>query len=329
MSTIAPPDAVVFLVTNCLAAGLAVTPAVVAALAVRRGWRVGLGAVLALGLAAGGLTAAAAGNPASASTAFGLAAALGVGGTGLALWHYGRQQTPVGRLFVGLAAIFFLSTIGVYLAMQLSAGRSLGDIGEGWRRQIGASFDEYLAMFSQQAGGERLGDINALAAGKAAVVGAIFRLVPSILVLGIVSLVLVNVLLTRRLLPAFASLELNRWRAPDAAIWLVLVPALGMLPYLLLQTMKQDLTAATPVFFTSLNLVLIALAPFVIQGLAVMSFFMKRWRFPRFLRGLAYFLMLSQGLLAVAPALGLVEFWTDWRGRAAARRDDEDESANE
>jgi hypothetical protein len=102
-----------------------------------------------------------------------------------------------------------------------------------------------------------------------------------------------------------------------------------MLPYLLLQTMKQDLTAATPVFFTSLNLVLIALAPFVIQGLAVMSFFMKRWRFPRFLRGLAYFLMLSQGLLAVAPALGLVEFWTDWRGRAAARRDDEDESANE
>ncbi len=319
-------DAVAYLVMYMLFAGLLVTPALVAGLTARNGWRAGAGVVAALGLAVGGL-AAAGGRAMTAEAWLGAATTLAIGSLGLVLWHFGRKPIRVGRLFAGLAAFFFLSTIGLYLVVQLSAGRSLGDIGDHWRSQIGASFDAYLSLAKLQAGGDQLGDLNLLQAEKAAFVGVFFRLMPSLLVLGVAALVLVNLLLTRRLLPALAGLELNRWRAPDAAIWLVLGPALGLLPFLLLQTAKRDLAAATPIFYISLNLVLMALAPFIIQGLAVMSFFMKRWRFPRFLRGLAYLLLLTQGLIALAPALGLMEFWVDWRGRAAAPKK-EDESEN-
>ena len=88
---------------------------------------------------------------------FGLLTASGVGGLGLALWHYGRRPISVGRLFVGLAAFFFLCTVGAYLAVNLAHGRTLGDIGEDWRTGIAAGFDRYVAMVKEQAGGERLG----------------------------------------------------------------------------------------------------------------------------------------------------------------------------
>jgi hypothetical protein len=39
--------------------------------------------------------------------------------------------------------------------------------------------------------------------------------------------------------------------------------------------------------------------------------------------------VLTQGLVALVPAVGLMEFWTDWRGRALTPRKENDELGHE
>jgi hypothetical protein len=269
--------------------------------------------------------AGASGGSLAAGLSFGLAALLGLGGLGLALWRYGHRAVGPGRLVAGLTALLLIGAAGAYFAVQTAVGHSWLDLAQAWKAQLDQSFDQYVAMRNEQVGGEGLAEVRDLQARKTAVVWALFRLSPSFLVLGAAGLVLLNVLLARRLLPALTGFELNLWRPPDAVIWVVLGPALGLLPQLLRPMLGwAEAPWMSPLFYISLNVTLIALAPYVGQGLAVMSFFMKRWRFPRFLRGLTYFMVLTQGLIAVAPALGLMEFWANWRARALARPRDEE-----
>lgn len=312
-------EVIAYLVLNFVLAGLLVVPTIIVAGCARRGGRFGVGAAVLLGLAGGGLAWLAGPGDWRGGLAVALTAGGGFGGLGIALWHYGNQPLAIGRLFAGWTALFFVAAVGPYGLTQMSAGLSPVDIGEYWRQQIGQSFDQYLVLLSQQIGGEGLSNVQALRDQQGALVTMIFNLSPALIAWSCVTLVLLNLLLSRRLLPAVAGLELNRWRAPDAAIWLVLLPALGLVPYLLLPLLGRDAARFTATFYLSLNVVLIALAPYVMQGLGIMSFFMKRWRFPRFLRGLTYLFVLTQGLFALVPALGLMEFWTDWRGRAAAK----------
>lgn len=310
-------QAILYLVANFLFAALLVMPAIIAALANRVGLRLAAGLAVALGLVASLVVE----GTSLGSLSVALGAGVGIGGLGLALWYYGRQTMPLGKLFAGLMALLFVGTVGQYLALQLAGGHGLLSIGHAWLGQLYASFDQYLDMLATQVGAEGLGNLNALRAQRFTFVWTLFRLLPALTTFGVAGLVLVNVLLARRLFPALAAHRFNRWRAPDTAIWAVLIPGLGLLPFLIFQMLDRDRSAVTLLFYVSLNVVLIALVPYIMQGMGVLSFFMKRWRVPRLLRGLTYFLIFSQGLVAVVPALGMMEFWTDWRGRTLARDD--------
>ena len=320
-----------FLIGNFLFAGLLVTPVVVVSVARRAGFRRSLILAAGLGVFVGLLAAIVPDASWTTVAGAGLAIGVGIAGLGIVLWHYGSKSIAVDRLFIGAAAFAFLGTVGQYLALQVLSGHSLVDVGFTWLIQLRLSFDQYIVMLSSQISGEQLADLNALKAQKHLLVWTIFRVLPSMATFAIVGLVLVNVLLARRILPALRDAEFNRWRVPDIAVWAVLLPALGLLPYLILPMVGRDTDAVAPLFYVCLNLVLISLVPYVLQGLGVMSFFMKRWRFPRLLRGLTYFMVLTQGLPAVVPVLGLMEFWTDWRGRSVARdaaQRDQDEKEN-
>ncbi len=315
----ATTEQILFLIGNLLFASVLITPALVATVARRGGskWAVTLAA--SLGLTAGVLVALAPGSSWADTLSAAIATGFGVGGLGVVLWHYGSKPIALGRLFVGLAAFFFVATIDQHLFLQALAGNSPIDLGHSWLMQLHHSFDQYIQMLSAQVDSKHLGNLNALKAEKSALVWTLFRIMPSMFSFGVAGLVLINLLLVRRTLPALMGLSINRWRVPDAAIWLVLVPGLGLLPYLILPMVGGDKSGVASLFYVSLNVVLIALIPYTMQGLGVLSFFMRRWRFPRLLRGLTYFMIMSQGLVAMVPALGLVEFWTDWRGRLTAR----------
>jgi Predicted membrane protein (DUF2232) len=321
-------DVTAFLVGNFFIAGLVVTPAVIVALAGRLGGRMAWAATVALGLAAGVIAAAAPGSPPGLILTAALAAGIGFGGLGIALWHFGNKSIPVGRLFAASVALVFIGTVGQYLVIGLVGGNSLVEIGGRWLAQINFSFDQYITMLAAQVSSDQLGQLYALKTEKMMLVWTLFRLLPTVITFGIVTLVLINLLLARRMLPGVREVRLNRWRVPDPAIWIVLIPGLGLLPYLILQMLGHASVAATTLFYISLNLTLIALAPYIMQGLGVLSFFMRRWQFPRILRGLTYFIILTQGLFAVVPAIGLMEFWTDWRGRSEAQDAAETEERN-
>jgi len=298
-----------------IAAALLVFPAVVTIFAMRHGPLAGLLLIAgpsALLLATGGLDA-------------GLIIALGFGGLGLALWHYGKRPIRLELYFATLVSIFLLGTVGVHYLVSALAGYGPIDASYLLLDQIRASYDAYIDLMATNTGGEQLAKLNDLRAAKAIWVWGFFKLMPSFLVLGAAALVLINILLVRHLLPALLGLQLNRWRTPDTAIWVLLIPGLGLLPYLLLR-LRGVGDQTVMLFYFSLNLVIIALIPYLLQGLAVMSFFLKRWRLPRLLRGLTFFLVLSQGLVAAVAALGLMEFWTDLRGRAIAPKPKKDKN---
>jgi len=298
------------LAANLITAALLVLPAAVAIFTVRHGPRGGLLMIAPL-VALAGFTA----GPTGAAVI-----AASMGGVGLALWHYGRRPIRLETLFAGLASIFLLGTVGIFFLAQFAAGVSPLETAYVVLDQIHLSFDAYTQMLTESVGSAQLDRVQQLEAAKAMWVWGMFRLAPSLAVIAASVLVLVNFLLVRNALPVLFGLELNRWRAPDTAIWAVLGPGLGLLPYLILNLLKKDTGDVMTIFYVSLNLLIIGLVPYLIQGLAVMSFFLKRWRLPRFLRGLTYFIILSQGLVPMVAALGLMEFWTDFRGRALVPR---------
>lgn len=299
------------IVAYAIAAGMFVFPAVTAITIMRYGPVIGfatLGLVTALAVGVMG-------------PAGGLSLILGFGGLGVALWHWGRRPIRLELYFAGLVSAFVVGTLGVQVVALLAARIDPVDVALDAYRQVGAAFDAYVQLLRDNTGTDSLAYLNGLVAARHTWVWTFFSLIPALLAAGATALTMLNFLLVRRVTPALWGLALNRWRAPDHAIWAVLAAGLGLLPKFLGPMTGRVWAPAEPLFFIALNVALIALLPYVLQGLAVIAFFLERWRLPRFLRALTYFLLLTQGLLAAVAVLGLMEFWVDLRGRAMRPKD--------
>jgi len=310
-------ELVLYVLTNALL----FAPALIVALAARAGGGAGLTAALLLAGTIGGLNALSSGGGPAVGLCYGAIGLCGIGGLGMGLWIYGNRPLSIGRLVAGLISMVFVGTVGLFVLFQWLGGSSLLDMGYGWLRIIDASYDHYLEVLTTQWGGSDTTQITALRAQKSYLIWWVFFPQTSTFIIwGIAGLVITNLLLVRRLLPHLAVAALNRWRTPDWTIWIVLGAAAGLLPYIVNTSPAAEIGAATvTVFNACLAVVLIALIPYTLQGLGVMSYYMKRWNFPRFLRGITYVIIFTQGLLPVAPSLGLLDFWTDWRGKTETR----------
>lgn len=317
MSLMQAVELILYLLTNVML----FAPALIVLLAVRYGRSAGLLAAFLLAGTVGGLNTLTMNGSLPAGLVYGAMVFCGIGGLGMGLWIYGNRPLEIGRLTAGMMALVFIGTVGVFIGFQCLAGLSLLDIGYGWLRLIDTTFEHYLNLMTAQLSGPSAEQIGILRAQKGYLIGQVlFPQTSTFIIWGIAALVLTNLLLVRRLLPPLAAAALNRWRTPDWSIWIILGAAMGLLPYIVNRAPAAEISTATVVLFNaSLAVVLIALIPYTIQGLCVMSFYMKRWNFPRFLRGITYVIIFTQGLLPVAPSLGLLDFWTDWRGKTETR----------
>lgn len=128
--------------------------------------------------------------------------------------------------------------------------------------------------------------------------------------LGIISAALciwLNLLAARRLFfsqrlsfPDFG--DLAAWKAPDKLVWVVIACG-GML-----------LVPNDEVYYLGLNLLLICLFVYLLQGLAIISFFFRKKNIPLFLRTLFYVLLIfQQFLILLVVAVGLFDLWIDFR----------------
>ncbi len=133
------------------------------------------------------------------------------------------------------------------------------------------------------------------------------KLMPSFFLVGMAFFVWLNILIAKLLFkrkgmwyPDFGNLSI--WKIPDKVIWLVIVAGASILiPLGLIRIL-------------SINIVIILLFAYLMQGLSIISFFFEKKKLPWFLRAIGYFLIFVQQLLLVLViGLGLIDVWVNFR----------------
>ncbi len=138
---------------------------------------------------------------------------------------------------------------------------------------------------------------------------------PSLSLISLSVIILVNILISRTLfkvaaLPCPDFGDLSLWKASDYLVWLLIVSGAGILIPLLW------------IKFTALNLLILCLFIYFLQGIAIVEFFFKRKKAPFYLRFLFYFLiMIQQYLMFFVVAAGLFDLWIDFRKAPAPTKD--------
>lgn len=133
------------------------------------------------------------------------------------------------------------------------------------------------------------------------------RIVPAMVIGSTLFVAWINLLLARGILTAKGVFfpdfgRLNHWKAPDALIWLF-IGCGGML-----------LMPGNSLKMLGLNGLMILLTVYFLQGIAVVSYYFEKKRFPRALRLFLYTLIaLQQFILLLIIGLGLFDIWLNFR----------------
>ena len=132
-------------------------------------------------------------------------------------------------------------------------------------------------------------------------------ILPGLLTGAILLITWANVLLARSvfakqgvMLPDYG--HLNRWKAPDVLVWGVI--GFGLLALIPAGTVK----------YVGLNGLLILMVVYFFQGVAILSFYFEKKRFPRLLKVFLYSLIgLQQLLIIVIIGIGFFDMWLNLR----------------
>ncbi|MFP4452223.1 MAG: YybS family protein [Desulfosalsimonas sp.] len=139
----------------------------------------------------------------------------------------------------------------------------------------------------------------------------LMRMMPAMAISGLMFSAWANLLLARIVFPAMqigrtGFGRLNRWKAPDALVWVVI--GCGLL----------ILAAKEPVSFIGINGLIILMMIYLFQGLAVVSFYFETRRVPMFLRIMIYAFFAIQHVFALLViGLGFFDTWADFRRLSA------------
>lgn len=119
-----------------------------------------------------------------------------------------------------------------------------------------------------------------------------------------VNVILAIPLLRRNQLPAPEFGMLDQWKAPEKLVWVAIIGTAGML------------IETKPVFLLSMNVMCIVLMAYFLQGISIISFFVKKTRIPPALRYLLYWLVFFQfPVNLIVTGIGLFDMWVDFRKR--------------
>ncbi|MFO7751289.1 MAG: YybS family protein [Desulfobacteraceae bacterium] len=145
------------------------------------------------------------------------------------------------------------------------------------------------------------------------------RLLPALTAAMVIFETWINLLFIKKFLAKkqifFARLErLNQWRAPEQLVWLAIL--FGLLIAL----------PGRPLKITGLNLVIVLMPIYFFQGIAIVSFFFEKKRFPRFLRILIYgIIAIQQIFLFLVMGLGFFDTWINFRKLDTMEEEEPDE----
>lgn len=204
----------------------------------------------------------------------------------------------------------FETIVLVTASVTLAAGVIAAYVMAGSVAQLAASVHNALA--AGMAHGRDLYKVLGMETGmdhatEGSILDATMRLTPALIALcaGVGALLNLGVywrLGGRRRLGYALFGDLARWSTPDWLIWLLLATGFGMF---------VPVPALTVV---ALDVFVCVAAVYFCQGLAIMAFYFKALSIPTWVRGLIYFVIIVQPVLAaLVCAAGIFDLWVDFR----------------
>jgi uncharacterized protein YybS (DUF2232 family) len=195
--------------------------------------------------------------------------------------------------------------------LLLAAYGSPADVIAGVHGRMQESFD--MAVTASRRLGLTDEVVADLMATRDPTLAAVLSILPGALMLAGALTMLLNVLIVRSLLPAWRTSDLRAWSAPPMLIWGLIVAGFSMF-----------IPVAAP-SIVARNLFLVILGGYFCQGLAIVSFYLERFRLRRGLRILTYGLVLTQQVLVLMVViLGVFDLWANFRRLGLAAADSED-----
>jgi uncharacterized protein YybS (DUF2232 family) len=221
---------------------------------------------------------------------------------GLFLSEIFRRKYSIERTVVYPVTAILVLWCSLIVIQSLSAGE------EPWRLiedYIGRNIQESIQFYAQlDLPAEQ---IDLLKDNFKQITNFLANIFPSLVLVSASFIVWLNILAAREIFqrtgmwcPDFG--DLSRWRAPEELIWL-LIAAGGLL-----------LVPVSLARIVSLNLVIVCLFVYLLQGLSIISFLFKTKNVHRSFRILCYCLIFAQQyIILLIAAVGVFDLWVDFR----------------
>jgi uncharacterized protein YybS (DUF2232 family) len=168
------------------------------------------------------------------------------------------------------------------------------------REQLARSFD--LAVSTSNSIGASSSAVAAVEAERDVLVSGLLELLPAMVVLTGALTIIANLVLLRRWTGISGNVNLRLWRTPDLLIWALIVAGFGMF-------------APAPIAaIAARNAFVVLLGCYFCQGLAIVSFYLDRFRLPRGIHIATYVLIAVQHIVAaLVLVLGVFDLWGNFR----------------
>ncbi|MGW8186915.1 MAG: YybS family protein [Desulfobacterales bacterium] len=194
--------------------------------------------------------------------------------------------------------------VGLFIVLVYSSTTAAGFVqlvSDYVRRNLEASLRLYVSM------GVPADTIRPIEDALDGIQYVLVRIVPSLAVAAALFLSWASLLLARPMLKSYHLYypdfgRLNLWKAPEPLVWSVI--GCGLMLIIPEHTVK----------LFGINGLLILMTVYFFQGIAIISFYFEKKRFPRPLRFILYSLIaLQQIVLLIVVGLGFFDMWLDFR----------------
>lgn len=202
-----------------------------------------------------------------------------------------------------------VSTVAINLLLVAIAAAAYGavrgvDLHALVQKGIEASINQTAGLYEK--GGFKGEELQSLQQGMRQAGVLIGRIYPAMIIVGLGCIAGVTLVFLRRLAQRLscplAVEEFRQFRNPDQLVWVLIVAGFAML------VPNAVVTGA------ALNVLIVTLTLYFMQGMAVIVHFFKRFATPPFVRVLFYLFLGLQPYLAIAvTALGLFDLWGNFR----------------
>jgi uncharacterized protein YybS (DUF2232 family) len=179
-----------------------------------------------------------------------------------------------------------------------------GDIHAQVLKGIQSSISQTSALYDRA--GIKGEDLKALQQGMAEAGTLIGRIYPALVVISLVLIAGINLLILKKTatrLPVPLPVgEFVGFKNPEQLVWVLIIAGFALL------VPNRFLTT------TALNVLVVTLALYFVQGMAIISQFYTRFTVPKFARYLFYLVLALQPYLAIMVAmLGIFDLWGNFR----------------